>query len=127
MAMDQRIEFGLLLRTALAGLLSIPFWHAPALVHWDGHGLAKSLFSSTIACWRNKAALAVYSLTWFGVVMLSSVISNVLVLLVGNMQLATVVAMPMLLMLSTIFYVSLYFTFADCFVDDADVEPSTLT
>jgi hypothetical protein len=124
---DPRIELGLFLRFALAGLLSIPFWHAPALVHWDGHGWAKALFSSTIACWRNKGAFAMYSLTWFGVIMLIGIISNLAFALLGLMQVMAVALVPISLMLSTIFYVSLYFTFADCFVDDADVEPSTLT
>jgi hypothetical protein len=127
MAADPRIELGLLLRFALAGLLSVPFWHAPALVHWDGHGWAKALFSSTIACWRNKGAFAMYSLTWFGVIMLIGIVSNLAFALLGLMQVMAVALVPISLMLSTIFYVSLYFTFADCFVDDADVEPSTLS
>jgi len=127
MAADPRIELGLLLRFALAGLLSVPFWHAPALVHWDGHGWAKSLFSSTIACWRNKGAFAMYSLTWFGVIMLIGIVSNLAFALLGLMQVMAVALVPISLMLSTIFYVSLYFTFADCFADDADVEPSTLS
>ena len=127
MAADPRIELGLLIRSLLASLLSVPFWHAPALVHWDGHGFAKSLFSSTIACWRNKGAFAVYSLTWFGVLMLTSVALNIVVLL-GNAQLAAVLSAPVSLMLSTIFYASLFFTFADCFADDvAEGEVSTLT
>jgi hypothetical protein len=127
MAADRRIELGLLIRAALAGLLSVPFWHAPALMHWEGHGLAKSLFSSTIACWRNKTAFAMYSLAWFGVLFLTNVASTLLVLVAGNIQIAAFMAMPIFLMLATIFYVSLYFTFADCFVDDADAESSTLT
>jgi hypothetical protein len=127
MAADPRIELGLLLRFALAGLLSVPFWHAPALVHWNGHGWAKALFSSTIACWRNKGAFAMYSLTWFGVIMLIGIVSNLAFALLGLTQVMAVALVPISLMLSTIFYVSLYFTFADCFVDDADVEPPTLT
>ncbi len=127
MAADPRIEFGLLLRFALAGLLSVPFWHAPALVHWDGHGWAKALFSSTIACWRNKGAFALYSLTWFGVIMVIGIVSNLAFALLGLMQVMAVALVPISLMLSTIFYVSLYFTFADCFVTDADLGPSTLT
>ena len=47
-----------------AGALSIPFWHAPALVYWGGQGWAKSLFFSTVALWRNKGAFALYGLGW---------------------------------------------------------------
>ena len=96
-------------------------------MHWDGHGWAKALFSSTIACWRNKGAFAMYSLTWFGVIMLIGIVSNLAFALLGLMQVMAVALVPISLMLSTVFYVSLYFTFADCFVDDADVEPSTLS
>jgi len=83
MAADPRIELGLLLRFALAALLSVPFWHAPALVHWDGHGPAKALFSSTLACWRNKGAFAIYSLSWFGVIMAIGIVSNLVFALLG--------------------------------------------
>lgn len=128
MAADHRIELGFLVRSLLASLLSVPFWHAPALVHWDGHGFAKSLFSSTIACWRNKGAFLMFSLTWFGVLMLTSFALNVVVLLLGNAQVAALLSAPAMLMLTTVFYVSLFFTFADCFADDTpDGEASTLT
>ncbi len=41
------LQLGLLLRFGLAGLLSVPFWHAPALVHWGAPGRTrKALFSS---------------------------------------------------------------------------------
>ena len=71
-------EAGLLLRFGLLGLLSVPFWHAPALVHWDAQGAAKSLFFSTIAVWRNKGAFIVYSLAWLGVFMLLRLVANLL-------------------------------------------------
>ena len=57
----------------------------------------------------------------------SGIVSNLAFALLGLMQVMAVALVPISLMLSTIFYVSLYFTFADCFVDDADVEPSTLS
>ena len=63
---DPRLQLGLLLRIGLAGLLSVPFWHAPALVYWGAQGWAKSLFFSTVAIWRNKGAFAVYGLGWIG-------------------------------------------------------------
>jgi hypothetical protein len=118
MAADPRIELGLLLRFTLAALLSVPFWHAPALVHWDGHGWAKALFSSTIACWRNKGAFTVYGLAWFGVIMLIGIAANLVFALLGMLQAMAVALVPISLMLSTIFYASLYFTFADCFVEN---------
>jgi hypothetical protein len=107
---------GLLLRFGLAGLLAVPFWHAPALVFWDGHGCAKALFSSTIACWRNRGAFAIYSVVWLGVVMALSLVCGLLLAIVGQPDLLMSASVPMSLIIATIYYASLYFTFADCFV-----------
>jgi hypothetical protein len=115
---------GLLLRFGLAGLLSVPFWHAPALVYWDGHGSAKALFSSTLACWRNRAAFTVYSLAWFALIVAFGVAGSLLFALLGQARLFAVAAVPMSLMFTTVFYVSLYFTFADCFVATEPERPA---
>jgi hypothetical protein len=112
---DPRLELGVVLRFALLGLLSVPFWHAPALVHWDGQTAAKSLFFSTMACWRNKGAFLVYSLVWVGVILIFALVANVLFAMIGRAQLVPFVAMPASLLFSTVFYASLYFTFTDCF------------
>lgn len=115
------LALGLTLRLGLAGLMSVPFWHAPALVHWDGHGCAKALFSSTVACWRNKGAFTIYSLVWFGIILGLGLAGSLLFGLLGTPQMFTGLAVPLSLLLTTVFYASLYFTFADCFVND---EPS---
>jgi hypothetical protein len=109
---------GLAVRLGLAGLLAVPFWHAPALVHWAEHGVAKSLFSSTVACWRNRGAFTVFALTWTAVVLVFGIVANLLAALLGQPQLVAFVAMPLSLVLSTIFYTSIYFSFADCFALD---------
>jgi len=112
---DPRLEFGLLLRFGLAGLLSIPFWHAPALVHWGGQGVAQALFSSTVAIWRNKGAFLVFGLAWAAVVLFAGAAANIVAGLLGQPQLIALLAMPASLLLSTVFYTSLYFTFTGCF------------
>lgn len=112
---DPRLVLGLLLRTGLAGLLSVPFWYAPALVYWGGQRCAQSLFSSTLACWRNKGAFAIYSLTWVAVVMLFATLGSLVFGMLGQLPLFALAATPFSLMLTTVFYASLYFTFADCF------------
>ena len=55
-------------RFGLAACLSVPFWHAPALVYWQGQGVGQALFSSTLAVWRCKGAFLMYSLAWVGVI-----------------------------------------------------------
>ncbi|MEO7335791.1 MAG: BPSS1780 family membrane protein [Caldimonas sp.] len=118
---DPRLEIGVLLRFCLLGLLSVPYWHAPALVHWGGLGFGKALFFSTVACWRNKGAFLVFSLTWFAVLMIFAMLANLLFGIFGRAQLVPFVAMPASLVFSTVFYASLYFTFQDCFAPE-DVE-----
>lgn len=120
---DPRLSAGMLVRLGLASLLALPFWHAPALVHWDGQGPAQSLFSSTIACWRNKGAFAVYGLTWGALIMLFAILVNTVFMLLGAPQLVAVAALPAGLMFSTVFYASLYFTFTDCFEQPKAADP----
>ena len=53
---EPRLTWGLLTRFGLAALLSVPFWHAPALVYWQGQSTAQALFSSSLALWRCRGA-----------------------------------------------------------------------
>ena len=116
---DPRLQLGLVIRLVFVGALSIPFWHAPALVHWGGQGWAKSLFFSSVALWRNKGAFGVYGLAWVALWMLLLAFISVGIGLFGP-QRFTLVATPLTLVFSTVFYASLWFTFADCFsADDA--------
>lgn len=109
------VSAGAMLLLGLGTLLSIPFWHAPALVHWGGQGVGQALFSSTLAVWRNKAAFLGYFLGWTLLVLAFGLASALLFGLFGAGQLATVVAVPAGLVFSTVFYVSLIFTFNDSF------------
>ena len=124
---DPRLQLGLLLRLVFAGARSVPFWHAPALIYWGGQSWAKSLFFSTVALWRNKGAFFVYGLAWMALWLLLLAIVSLGVGLFGA-QRFTLVATPLTLVFSTIFYASLWFTFADCFApvapDATDVAPS---
>ena len=112
---DNSLLGGLLLRLGGTALLSIPFWHAPALVWWQGQGVAQSLFSSTVACWRNRGAFLVYGLAWTLTIVLFGVLAGGLFALIGAPQLVTLAAVPAGLMFSTAFYVSLLFTYQGCF------------
>ena len=124
---DGRLQAGLLLRFGLAGLLSVPFWHAPALVHWGGHPALKSLFFSLVACWRNRGAFALYALTWTAVILVFAVLVNLLFAIFGQTQMMALAAMPASLIFSTVFYASLYFTFADCFEAGSAEPPDSST
>ena len=64
-----------------------------------------------------------FSMVWVGVVLAFGVAANLVAALFGQAQLVALLAMPASLLLSTVFYTSLYFTFADCFVDGDDAAP----
>ena len=124
---DPRLLTGLVLRFGLAGVLAVPYWHAPPLVHWDGQGVAQSLFSSTVACWRNKGAFLLFAAGWAAVVLGFAVVANLVGRIFGVPQLVALLAMPASLVLSTAFYASLYFTFADCFGEASTAPVATET
>lgn len=109
------LRWALIWRLSATALLSIPFWHAPALVWWYRQGVAQSLFSSTLACWRNRGAFLVYGLAWFATMLVFGLVAGLVFALLGAPQLVPLAAIPAGLMFTTAFYVSLYFTFTDCF------------
>jgi hypothetical protein len=115
----------LLLQAVGVSLLSVPFWHAPALVAWGGQGLGQALFSSTLAVWRCRGAFLVYGLVWLGLMLLMGTAAALLAALVGEPKLAAVAALPMALLLMTAFYASLWFTFADSFELDRSPPPAS--
>ncbi len=121
-AADPRLQLGVLLRMTFAAALSIPFWHAPALVHWAGQGWAKSLFFSSVGVWRNKGAFTVYGISWVAVWMLLVPIASIAVGILGPERFA-LIATPLTLAYMTVFCASFWFTFADCFSPD-DAAPT---
>ncbi|MBL8332435.1 MAG: hypothetical protein JNM08_05000 [Rubrivivax sp.] len=112
---DRGLAAGALLGTALITLITVPFWHAPALVHWAHQGPAQALFSSTLAVWRTRGAFLVYALTWFVLMVAFGVVTALLFRVLGLGALAPLLAMPAGLFFSTLFYMTLIFTFNDSF------------
>ena len=104
-----------ILAVSLGTLLSIPFWHAPALVHWGGQGVQQALFSSTVAMWRSKGAFLTYGAGWLGVLLLFIVLAAVLFAVLGVPQMTGLLGVPAGLVFSAVFYLSVLFTFNDSF------------
>lgn len=98
--------------------LSLLFWHAPALVHWHGLTPLKSLFFSLVACWRNFWAFATFGLMWLALLVLMVMSVSTLGSLLGNPGLAGDILFPALLLMASMFFTSLYFTFRDIFASD---------
>ena len=112
---EPALRWAMAWRLGITSLLSIPFWHAPALVWWHGQGVGQALFSSWLACWRNRGAFAVYALGWAVTIVVFGVVAGSVFALLGAPQLVPLAAIPAGLMFTTAFYVSLYFTFKDSF------------
>jgi hypothetical protein len=95
--------------------MSMMFWHAPALVHWYGIPPVKSMFFSAVACWRNLGAFAVYLLAWAGVFVVGAAIILTISSALGGSELSAAVLMPGALLMSAMFFTSVYFSVKDCF------------
>lgn len=98
--------------------LSALFWHAPALVHWHGVPVVKSLFFSLVACLRNWRAFLVYGMLWVMVFMGTTLLVSLLASLLDG-EWATSMLLPATLMLAAMFFCSTYFSFRDSFLRDA--------
>jgi hypothetical protein len=109
------VSWAVLSALTLGSVLSVPFWHAPALVHWGGQGARQAMFSSTLAVWRSKGAFLTYMLAWVGVLLLFGLVTAIVFALLGAPQLAGVIGVPAGLVFSTVFYLSVLFTFNDSF------------
>jgi hypothetical protein len=100
--------------------LSLMFWHAPALVHWHGVPPVKALFFSFVACMRNFGAYTVFGLAWVGVFVLAGIVMAAIAALLDSPQLAAAAMVPVALIMATMFFTSIFFTFKDSFVSEAD-------
>lgn len=124
--MEPGVTNAAIIGLVLGSLLSIPFWHAPALVHWGAQGVGQALFSSTLAVWRSKGAFFFYGLAWTVALVGFGVVTALLFGLLGLASLGAMLALPAGLLFWTVFYVSLLFTFNDSF-GGAEVHKTTPT
>lgn len=118
---DNSFEGAALLALALYMPLSLLFWHAPALVHWHGMTPVKSLFFSVVACWRNLGAFLVYSLVWMIFFVMVGTTIALVASLSGSEEMVAAVLFPCALVMASMFFTSIYFTFADSFDSATDV------
>ena len=96
--------------------LAMMFWHAPALVHWQGVAPVKSLFFSFVACWRNLGAFMVYVAIWFGLFIGVALVSMLTTSLLGDPSLLMAILMPAGLMVAAMFFTSMVYSVRDCFL-----------
>lgn len=108
----------LMLQLLLFAPVMILMWFAPLLAGWHGHGPAKAMFASAVACWRNKAALTVYGLLAFAILVGVSLLTVSLAsLLFSSRQLLSIVLAPVGLALLTLIQASFYPMYRSIFSD----------
>jgi hypothetical protein len=112
---DPRLVQGMVLRIGLAGLLSVPFWFAPALVHWGGQSVGQALFTSTLALWRTRGAFTAYMLGWVGALLAVALAVVLVGLVTGARSALGLLTMPIGLIFTAAFYISLWPSFTDTF------------
>ena len=112
---DPRLFWRSVIGVSTFALLSVPYWHAPALVHWAGQGVGQAMFSSTLAIWRNRWVFARFALVWLGLCLAVIVVLSIVGGLLGD-GIAGMVALLAIAWLQIIFNASLYFSFVDCFM-----------
>lgn len=104
-----------LLLGSLVSVVSLVFWHAPALAHALGMRPGKALFFSAMACWHNRGAFAVYGLAWGALGFVVMTVSALAGQLLQSPAAAALIAAPAMALLMAAFYASLHFSTADCF------------
>jgi hypothetical protein len=125
-AEDPDFQLALWLTCALYMPLAFLFWHAPALVHWHGLPASKSLFFSAVACVRNFPALGVFTFLWLVAVLVVGFFASLVAALLGGAQAMAWLLMPVMLLLGTVFFCSIYFSFRDSFLNETNhgIRPS---
>lgn len=123
---DPRLLWGMVVRLGLATLLAVPFWHAPALVHWGGQSVGQALFSSTLGLWRSRGAFLLYLLGWVGLMVGAGMLITILALATGARGVLGMLVMPLALVFTTAFYASLWFSFEDCYRPDDAAQDAAL-
>lgn len=104
--------------------VALLMWYAPMLVAWHQLPAGKALFFSLVAVWRNRSAFIVYGVAWLAVWLTLSIGIALVTTLVGIGSFAAIVAAPLVMLLLTCMYCSVYPTYATVFVDPLKPEPA---
>lgn len=107
----------------LATPLIVAFWFAPFLVGWDRVSPAKALFFSTVASWRNMAAMGMFSIA---AVVAAGVVPGFILIVLGQisgmaMSVGLVALRVMLIFfIAPVMTASIYVSYRDIFHSDID-------
>lgn len=113
---NSNMPMAMLFAAAIYLPAAMAFWNAAPLIAWQNMGVGKALFFSFFAVLRARKAFLVYGLAWIAIgVMLRSIASGILALLFGQTTMATMLLLPVSLILTVIMYCSFYPTYTRLF------------
>lgn len=114
-SMDPSLQWGLIV--AVLGYLPVlmAFWFAPQLVVWGQFPLAKALFYSFFAVWRNRRAFFVYGVSWVGLFVFLSLLVSAFSLAGLSQQAVFTLLMPITFILIAVAHGSFYASTRDVF------------
>lgn len=96
-------------------LISMLFWHAPALIGWHAVPMKRALFYSMVACWRNKWAFLLYGISW-GAIFLAAQFVGVFLVMLGLSAAAVQLLMtPLNIAIAAVLYASFYPAYVSIF------------
>jgi len=105
-------------------LISALFWHAPALIGWHDLTLARALFFSMVACWRNKWPFLLYGASW-GAIFFAVQTASTWMLDAGVSPVtAQWLITPLNILVMTLLYCSFYPTYVSVFGARAGTHPT---
>lgn len=116
------ITFGLLYVA-----ISILFWHAPALIGWYKLKIARALFFSMVACWRNKGAFLLYGLSWAAIFFSLQFVGEFLLALGLSPGSSQMLLTPANIILAAVLYCSFYPAYVSIFGAYDDTRANTQT
>ncbi len=106
--------FGAILYIPVAMLM----WFSPVLVAWADMSIAQALFSSCLACWRNKGAFFFYLTIWSAVLIAIPLTVGMLFDAMDLGQVASFIIAPISMAGLTVMHCSFYATWKACFTED---------
>ena len=125
---DPKLVDQILFAFACATLAQMPFvmalWFAPALVGWHNMSAGKAIFFSFFSVWKAIRAFIVFGLAMvtlmFGLGLMGQLVSMILAPLLGAQFVSVSVLLALLLIVSSIFYCSLYCCYENMFGSESN-------
>jgi hypothetical protein len=114
-ALLQAMQAPLLTFGVLYLLISMLFWHAPALIGWHGIPMGQALFFSMVACWRNKWPFLVYGLSWAAIFFALQMAGVFLAMLGLSPTFLQLLMTPVNIALAAVLYASFYPAYVSVF------------